>query len=1045
MKAIFKDYIRAITKSINRFISIVLIIAVGAGFYAGLKSTGPDMRLTADEYYINNELMDFKIFGNYGLDDVDVQLIGEMDGILNVSGEYSFDAFNKTNGDNLHVMSLPDEENGLNKVTLKTGRLPQNSGECVIDDTALGKNYAIGDTVELYLKDEDIASSVNKTTFEVVGTVTSPMYVSNSRGVSSIGTGNSDGFIMLDKEVFAFDYYTEAFVKLDYGIELSSFSKEYENFSVHRKTAIEKVLHDNKEARHDRLADVYHELIANAEKDGEAAKTEIKVREADLESANKNLIDAKGLVELSENELDSMDISIKQKQDSIDLKLLDIDKITVEAQKTQEEIDVEEKILDDEYALIYEDQQEYEATERIHAARDKTEGYLIEMRLWRQRLDEQTQEWEQKRTDLDNRIVALQALTDSVKPIEDEIKALSIEVDNEQIALDEAIEVHENKATIIDENQKIVDDSEIALDEAEALLDKSIEEIQNANDAIESIGHIYYFAVDRSSLANYEEYGANADRIDAIAVVFPIFFIVVAALVCLTTMTRMVEEQVTLIGTYKALGYDNFAIIGKYLFYAFFATIIGNIVGLSIGFRVFPGLIMRAYGLLYNMPAPSTPFRWDYSLATTLAGLACTMLAAVAACKNELRAVPAQLMRPKPPKSGKRILIERIKPLWKVMSFNAKITLRNLFRYKRRMLMTIVGIAGCTALMLAGLGFRNSLLDIVNLQFGDIFKYDMMITIDDIATEQERKQLDNLFAKESASNFYNYQKTIDVMSKQDRITATLIVGDPKDDISEFISLRTREDVEPIVFGDDTVIISEKLASLMDVGIGDTFALMDTDNNQFQAIVSGITENYTGHYVYMGNLIYSRYFSEVPKYTDILVKLKDSQSESVKELAEEINNLDFVREAQLTSLVKSRYEDQIASMNVIVYVLIVSAAILAFVVMYNLTSINVSERMRELSTIKVLGFYDREVSGYIGRENIILTIVGIAAGLFAGIFLFRYIVSTAEVDTMMFGRTIQNQSYIISAGLTFIFTLIVNTGMYFSLKKIDMIGALKSVE
>lgn len=1045
MKAIFKDYIRTITKSINRFISIVLIIAVGAGFYAGLKSTGPDMRLTADEYYISSGLMDLKIFGNYNIDDGDIELIKNTGGILSVSGEYSLDAFNKENGDNLHVMSLPDDDNNLNKVTLKSGRLPENSDECVVDHTALGKTYKIGDYVELYLKDDDISGSLTKTKFQVVGTVASPMYVSNSRGVSSIGTGTSDGFIMLQKDVFAYDYYTEAYIKLLYGSELSSFSKEYETFVNAQKSAIGKLLQENKDMRYNRLVDVHQKEIDIAEKDGQAAQNEIELCQNSLKDANDALANARNLVEVGENELTQMQVQINSKKSTILNKQLEIEKIISDSEIIQKEIDDDEITLSKEKTIIDEEEKEYLLTEKLHAAQEKSEGYITEMRVWRSQLDEKIFVWEQKRATLDTKITNLETIVSSIDTIKGQINSINIQISEDQSALDDAKEIHNNKSKIINDNEKIVAESELNLKNAEEKLDESLQKIEKANEDIDNIGHIYYFVVDRTSSANYAEYGANADRIDAIAIVFPIFFILVAALVCLTTMTRMVEEDITLIGTYKALGYNNNYIIGKYLFYGFCASIIGNVIGLNIGFRVFPSVIMSAYGLLYNMPSPETPFRWDYSLATTVAGMICTMLTAWAACRNELKAAPSQLMRPKSPKGGKRILLEKISPLWKALSFNAKITLRNLFRYKRRMIMTILGIAGCTALMLTGLGFRNSLLDIVNLQFGDIFKYDLMVTIDDTANEEERQSLETLLADESAPQYYTYQKTIDVMSKSDRITATMIVANPDDDMSEFITLRSRGENSSIPFSRDAVIISEKLALLLDVSEGDTFAMMDTNNNQYQAVVSGITENYAGHYVYMGDLIYSRYFAEIPQYTDILIKTNDSDTDNINHIAESINELDFIRESQLTSITKSKYENQIASMNIIVYVLIVSAAILAFVVMYNLTSINVSERIRELSTIKVLGFYDDEVSGYIGRENIILTAIGIITGLIAGIYLFRYVITTAEVDTMMFGRTIRSYSYIISAGLTMIFTMIVNIGMHFSLRKINMIAALKSVE
>ncbi len=580
------------------------------------------------------------------------------------------------------------------------------------------------------------------------------------------------------------------------------------------------------------------------------------------------------------------------------------------------------------------------------------------------------------------------------------------------------------------------------------------------NSAANGVGLHRYYVMDRSINPGYAEYSDNAERLSAIATVFPVFFFLIAALVSLTTMTRMVEEQRTQIGTYKALGYSNWDIMLKFLVYGTIASITASAVGLAIGYSLFPVTIYATYGSLYNLTELELFTYAGYSLTSIAVALLCTTLTAVIATRVELRGNAAMLMRPKAPKIGQRMWLERMPFIWRRLSFIGKVTARNLFRYKQRMFMTMFGVAGCMALIVTGFGLKGSISDIADLQYGELMKYQATIALGTVSPP----------GKENEQSLAMWQAYDDVISGTPGITGTLRVAQdtwrttPTDDqtdaldqnvnlfvpesadrLEQFVALRDRASGAQRHLTDDGVVVTEKLAKLYKLEAGSTLTLVDLQNNPYQATVSGITENYAMHHVYISPAYYETVFGRTPIYNTELLLYQDTSEAYEDRLGEQLNKLDLVRLVSFTSRLGSGFANTIESLDMVVIILIVSAAALAFVVLYNLTNINVSERIRELSTIKVLGFYDKEVTMYIYRENISLTVIGILLGSYLGVLLHGFVLVTAEIDILMFIPTIQWPSYVYSAALTLLFSGIVMLFMHRKLRRIDMIEALKSVE
>lgn len=557
-----------------------------------------------------------------------------------------------------------------------------------------------------------------------------------------------------------------------------------------------------------------------------------------------------------------------------------------------------------------------------------------------------------------------------------------------------------------------------------------------------------WYVLTRESSYSFRDYESSANRMKAIATVFPLFFIIVAGLVCLTTMTRMVEEERGLIGTYKALGYGKATIALKYVIYAFLASLTGAVIGCAAGLRLFPYIIYESWNIIYQMPAIKYASHTILSVVAVASLILVTLIATLYSCYNELSEVPSALMRPKAPKNGKKILLEHTF-IWKHLSFTKKVTMRNIFLYKKRFFMTVIGIAGCGALITAGFGIKDSVQSIIDNQYGQIIHYDNILVFNKNADSDAKNNLSDKISSDEyyKSSLMDYAYTAEVKipgSADDYSTEITVVNDTSA-YMDYVTFRTRRSKKTIELDDSGVIISEKLAKDLNVKEGDNVLIHDEDNKQATVKVSGVMEMYINNYIFMTSEYYSQVFGYTPDNNRILGILTSDGDDIQSVIGDRYLTDNNVKSLTFVKANITRFENMIQSLDLVTWVLIISAGMLAFVVLYNLTNVNISERIREIATIKVLGFYDREVGEYVYRENIILTLIGGVFGLLLGMALHAYIMTTIELDGVMFGTKINISSFLISYGITILFSLLINIFMYPSLKKIPMVESLKSVE
>ena len=703
------------------------------------------------------------------------------------------------------------------------------------------------------------------------------------------------------------------------------------------------------------------------------------------------------------------------------------------------QLDEAKKQLDEAKALIEENEKTLsDAKAELDKAAAEIEDGKRQLEEGRQTLEDSKAELEQAKIDAEQEFAdAEQALADG----EAELSQAEIDLeDGRQELLDGKKEYEDGLAELADGEKELADGKA----EAEEKIADAKAELAEAEADLADLEQPEWYVFDRGDNPGYSEYGENANRINNIASVFPVFFILVAALVCLTTMGRMVEEQRTQIGTLKAIGYTSREIIFKYMFYAAAATLTGALVGVLVGMKLFPTVIIVAYGIMYNIPELCTPIDVPNAVISIAVCLAAMLFTVFFSCKSVLSEQAAQLMRPKAPKIGKRIFIERITPLWKRFNFSSKVTARNLFRYKRKMLMSTIGIAGCTALLLTGFALYDSINDIIRLQYGEIQFYDGMVIYDGEKYPEADEKSAEIIA-EYGESVNVFQKQMSVSANDTDVDAYIAVPSDPEKFTEFFTLRSRQTGEHYELTDGTVYIDEKMSLLLGgVTGGDKLTISKSDTEKVDVTLTAFFENYPGHYVYMTENTYVQLFGEAPEYNSLYFS-HNLSTEDEGGLAERILKTEGTLTVSFSSAVKENYVNMLSALTLVIVVVIVSAGALAYVVMYNLTNINITERIREIATLKVLGFYDKEVDAYIFRENILLTLMGTAVGLFMGIFLAQFIITTAEVDLVMFGRNIYAGSYVLAAIFTLVFSLLVTLVMHRRLKDVDMIEALKSVE
>ncbi len=1195
-KALKKDFYMEIRKSMGRFLSIFFIVAIGCAFFAGIRSSEPDMRYSGDAYFDRKNLMDLQVISTMGLTDEDVEAIEKLDGIEKAEAGYSVDAL-CTEGDNqivMHVMSLLPS---MNQVQVENGRLPEKSDECVVDADFLSKStLKIGDRVTLSSgTDKPVTDSLKGDTFTIVGSVSSPCYIGFQRGSTTIGSGNISAFLCVPEESFCMEVYTEIYAQVKGAEKLTAFTDQYDQRIDSVMKEVEAIKEEREKARYneivaeasEKLADAEKEItdaeaeleqgkaeaqekltaarekLENAQKELEQAKKELASSQAkiasskeELEQAQKELNESSGKIAAGEKELNEKSIALatlKEQKDTLQGQLAALEqqkeelsgqKTTLEAQKRtlqegqknlldtqavlQQQISrlkAEKEDLNAEGIRLSEEketlQKEYEELKSQYEASGDTE-ILKQVEAKKAQLDEVNAKIAENSAKIEQNKTLLETVESQMDPLEEKLVQMKngleqtetalekisaglseIEAGQEQMQtgltqmesyissgefqLQAAREQLESGKNQILSGQRQIEDARKRIADGEEQIQAGIKQIQDgetgladgwieyqdgerqanaeiadgeaqiadakvrladAKKEIEQIEKPTWYIYDRSHLPEYSGYGDNADRMKAIGEVFPLIFFLVAALISLTTMTRMVEEERTLIGTLKALGYSKKSIAAKYLGYAVLATLTGGIFGVMIGEKILPYIIITAYKIMYrHLPDVEIPYNLYYGVLACVAALLCTVAATIFSCMKELKEQAAELMRPPAPKQGKRVFLEYIPFLWKRLNFTWKSTVRNLMRYKKRFFMTIFGIGGCMGLMLVGFGLKDSISSIVPLQYEDIQLYDGNVILQSDVTMQEKQEVYEALEKNSQVVATAEDLLQKITIEHDGVSKEVYLNVPEnvEKFSDFVVLQDRTTKEKYQLTDKGAVLTEKMAKELGVSAGDTVTIKEENEKERTVKISQICENYMSHYLYMTPAVYKAAYGKEPKYNSIYYRTEGRTTKEAELVGEAALKLDGALSVSYTTELRQQVDDMLQSLDIVIVVLIISAGMLAFVVLYNLNNINITERKRELATLKVLGFYDKEVTEYVYRENILLTLIGSVFGMLLGKILHRFIIVTVEIDSVMFGRNINTISFVYAFLLTVVFSLFVNGVMYFKLKKINMVESLKSVE
>lgn len=1073
-----KDIFREIKISLGRFLSILCIVAIGVAFFAGIKASAPDMKNSADTYFDKYNVQDIQVYSTIGLTKKDVAAIKKIKGVKSVQPNFSMDTLSQIDSTQMVIKVISyGIDQKMNKVRVVEGRMPERENECLVEaSSATNKLYGtfhIGDTIKLQSgTDEALSKSLKHTKFKIVGTCYNPNYLSYEKGSSNIGSGTVNSFIYIQNTNVLKDYYTEVDVCVKGAKDLDCYSDEYFDVVDPVLKMIKKISNKQIDAR-----------IQSYQSELDEKKQEATDKFKDAEN---QFNDAQNKIDSGLSEIQSNELKLQNSKDQINqgwneyyanLQLLDniptlqnaIAQIEESEKKLPELLSQKEQVenglqqinaegdLNTKRTLIQ------NAIDFIDIALKKLENYpdSSDAETIRIKLNEK-KELLQGQLSLIDQAIAKKAELEAILPqIQSGIEqiqagvAKKAELQSQLNQLLNAKNELNNAYVSLINGQAQYEDGVSKIEDAKNELNKSIEQLTlskaefniQKHDALRELSDAQleidkmegkWIVLDRNSHYSYRDYGACADRMDGIAKVFPVFFFLVAALVCMTTMTRMVDEQRNEMGTLKALGYSKLQIASKYIIYALIASILGSILGCSLGMYLFPTVIFNAWNTLYNIDQIKFLFQPGLILLASGSVTGITLLATLYSIYSELIEMPSQLMRPKAAKAGKKILLERITFIWKRLSFLQKVTARNIFRYKKRFFMTIIGIAGCSALLVAGFGINDSISDIVNQQYNVIYHYDATVSA---KTSEITSQIKSLKGVKDVYEEDHLAVTTKIENKDISTTVHIISNDKK--FKDFCTLFNGN--KEFDLDDSSVLISQKMATKLNKKAGDTIKIKDANNKVIKAKIKGVFTNYVGHHIYASESLYKSWNTNAKTTHIYLIKSKKTTKKFERNLGNKIMNIDGVQSVTFYSSLQKNFKDMIKSISYIVVVLVISAACLAFVVLYNLSNVNISERKREIATIKVLGFTRKEVDAYINRETILLTILGSLIGLGIGIGLHHLIMNLAEMDDIMFGRTINSISYVISFVMTIGFNAIINLCMHKKLNNIQMVESLKAVE
>lgn len=1096
-ESIIKLTKREISSSLGRYLAIFAIIALGAGLFVGLRLSRPDFLETYNNYTHETNFYDFRLVSTLGLTDDDLAEVKKLDGVKLAEGAVGADfLFNTADEDNLIMMAQSIPEN-VNQIKLKAGRMPEKANECLADPDMYSEKD-IGSTIKLSKDNsEQTFDTFAYDEYTIVGLAYSVLYINMERGSSTLGNGSVKGYIYIPADGFSTDYYTDIYVCVE--SEGYVYSDEYEQSTQKYVDGLEKFMSERAVIRRDAIIDDAMSQLDDAKKQYEDGKTQYDAAKAEYDAGYAEYVqkksDTEAQLEQARKEIENAESMmgnssvIDQKQAELDAAKAELDKGQAEYERGLQQFNAKAKLAYgavDEQIAYYEnrisDKQNDIAAQNAEieslnaqlaeaqANGDSLKARLIEWKIKTandrisrdnadiERYNERLEVHRQKRAEVDAELEPYRKQLEDAKA---QLDAGYAQIESGQAELDAAREMISSGGAQLEaakkqyeqgkaeaergfaEAEKELASGKAQLDAAKAELDKGSAELDSAEKQIKNINHADTYVLDRDTNAGYVCFESDTNVVQSVASVFPVFFFLVAALVCLTTMTRMIADQRTQIGIMKALGYSSGAIIGKYMFYSGSATVLGSIFGIAAGSFAFPAVVWFGYGLIYNLSGLTFTMNWPLALGITAANLLVTLLVTWYCCAKELKCAPADLIRPKAPEAGKRILLERIPTVWNDMSFMQKVSARNIMRYKKRIFMMLLGIGGCTALVLTALGLNDTIQNVVTRQYDDIILYDYEITMAYDMNEEEQE----IFFRDAGDDIkdavFLYRGLAEVSGGDAIKNATLTVTDGKK-LCKYIDLSY--DGEPIDYpGRGEAAINYNLArQLGGIEVGDEIKLTTSEKKELTVTVSALFDNYVDSFVFISPETCSEQLGEVPEYKSALANAPDGAD--VNRCAEALtHDVDGVRGVTLSTDIKERMSSMLDGLLVVVAAIILCAGLLAFIVLYNLTNINISERIREIATLKVLGFYPNEAAHYVFRENLILTGAGAVFGLGLGVALHAFVMNAIKVDMMYFKPHISFLSFAVSIVITFVFAMIVNAIMRRRIDNIDMAGALKSIE
>ena len=1102
VKTLLKSSLREIRQSLGRYLAILAIVGLGVGFFAGLRMSQPDMMATGVEYLRTYNLFDFQLMSTLGFTDEDVEAFSQIDGIASAEGSVYTDFLMERDENEEIVITARSLTETVNQTELVSGRMPEAANECV-GDAHYFTEEDLGTTIKVSPNnDEDTLDLLTYDEYTLVGLIRSPYYLNYERGTSSIGSGSVAGFVYIPEDGFTFDAYYEIYLAIDGAAD--AYSDEYKAQIDSLKSQVEDLTEQRADLRYTTLYDDAMTEIQDGEKEVSDGWDEYNTEKADAEKelndAHQELLDGEqdykdGLADYEDGKRQYED-GLKEYEDG--LKTLEDAKAELEDVKAQ--LDDAKAELDDAKAQLEEGQASYEqlntlyqsgvqlaqatgtgspdalvkalqagTSSQLNSSVDqalKAQGSSLEEFLggWTQAeesigqpltqeyLDGLKAQMDQGQAEYDE---GLAEYEDGYAQYEDGLKEYQDGLAQSESAKkeldDAAAELRDAERELKDARQELDDgwieyedgvkeaDQEFA--DAEKDLQDGEQELADAREELEDLKRPTTYVLTREENTGYVCFDNDTSIVAAISLVFPVFFFLVAALVCMTTMTRMVDEQRTQIGVLKALGYSNGQIMGKYLFYSGSAAVVGSAVGYAAGAHWLPWIIWEIYGIIYGFAELTFVFDPALAVVSFVSALLCSMGATYLSCRVELTKAAAELIRPKSPKAGRRVFLEYITPLWRRLSFLHKVSIRNVLRYRSRLIMMVLGIGGCTALLVTGFGLRDSIKSVVDDQYAEITLFDYNVAFQDPQTEESVADYLAECGWERDDALLVHNGSVDVVHNGNSKSVNLVVS-ASNDLEGFISLHSGER-EISYPGSGEIVVNVGLAENMGISVGNTLELRDDDAGSMTVTVSDICDNYVFNYVYVSPDTYQEQLNTEPEYKNLYL-LAHEGADPYQEgalLAED----DGVSNVTINEATRTQVDNMLTRMDYIVLVVVVCAGALAFIVLYNLTNINITERIREIATIEVLGFYQNEVASYVFREIFMLSALGSIVGLAMGKGLHAFVMAQVQIDSMFFPCWIAPLSYLYALALTLLFTLVIFLALKPRLRKVDMAESLKSIE